>query len=104
MKASEADLNSSGAQRPSNIHSARKLVRLDADECDQTKLAAKLTRDTFRADTSIRFVEGSNDEFDVVAEYATALAFQREAIQHCQGVRGNRGAEPLDNITVVIVV
>jgi hypothetical protein len=77
---------------------------LNADKRDQASLAAKLARDAIRANAGVGFVESGDDEFGIVAEDAAALGLEREAVEDGEGVRRNRGAEPLDDVAVVVVM
>ena len=43
-------------------------------------------------------------DLDIVAEDAALFAVERQAVEHRQRIRRNRGAEPLDDVAVVVVV
>src|SRR5260370_33362867 len=52
----------------------------------------------------IALVKGRNDDFDIITEYAPLLTVERKAVKHRERIRGNGGAEPLDDVSVIIVV
>ena len=52
----------------------------------------------------IALVEGRNDDFDIVTEHAPLLAVERKAVKHRERIRGNGGAQPLDDVSIVVVV
>ena len=43
-------------------------------------------------------------EFDILPEDLVFSTFERQAIQNCERVRGNCGSQPLNHITVVVIV
>ena len=106
MKAADADLDAGRAQAARDIHSAWKLVGLHSDESHQAAAAGAgdLPRNALRLDARIRLVDGGDVDDDVVTEYAPLLAVQSQTIQHCQRIGRNRGAEPLNDVSVVVVV
>src|SRR5258708_24650214 len=58
----------------------------------------------FWADACVRLVEGVDFEFDIITEDLVFGAFERQTVQNCERVRGNRGSQPLNHITVVVIV
>src|SRR5580704_4257731 len=104
MKPTNADLNSRRAQRPRNIHRPRKLIRLHANQRDQSRLFAKFARNAIRPDMRISFVQRLDDDVDVIPQHAPLLAVERKAIDHRQRVRRNRRPQPLDDVAVIVVV
>src|SRR5260370_21289334 len=52
----------------------------------------------------IALLKSRNDDFDIITEYAPLLAVERKAVKHRERIRGNGGAEPLDDVSVIVVV
>jgi hypothetical protein len=67
-------------------------------------LAGQLARETLDADAGVVLVHGLDVDVDVVAEDAPLAAVEGEAMHDGERVRWNGGAEPLDDVAVVVVV
>ena len=106
MKPADRDLHSGRAQAASDIHGARKLVGLHSHQGHHAAAAAAgdLPRNALGADARIGLIESRNVDGDVIAQYAAFVAVQGEAIQHRQSIGGDAGAEPLDDVSLVVVV
>jgi hypothetical protein len=106
VKTADADLHAGRAQAACDIHGAWILVGLHSHQGHQAAAAAAgdLPRNALRFDARIRLVEGGDVDDDVVAEHAALVAVQSQAIQHRQSIGRNRGAEPLNDVSVVVVV
>jgi len=88
------------------IDSAWKLVGLHADKTDQ-RLATRLadfSDNPVRLDPPVGFVIGMQADFDIGSKHVPAACVLRQGVQACQRVGGNGRAEPLDRISIVIVV
>src|SRR5205814_9421383 len=100
-----ADLKAARAQWPRDVERARKLIRLHADEHDHSRAGLlDHARQLFRTDACVGFVERVNGQIDVIAENATLRAIARETLERRERVRWNRGAQPLDDVAVVVVM
>ena len=53
---------------------------------------------------SVGFVEGADFDFDLLAQHAALSAIERQAVQHGQRIGRNGGAEPLDDVAVIVVM
>ena len=104
MEAADRDLHAELAKRPRDVHRARILVRLHADDADQAAIAADDARDAFGPDAGVGLVEGGDVDLDIVAEHAALAAIQRQPVQNRQRVGRNRRTPPLDDIAVVVVM
>ncbi len=105
VEAADADLKALIAQRTRNIERTRKLVGLHADQHHHA--VARGTDhggETAGADSRVGLVERMDLEFDVGAEHAAFGAILGDAIQRSQRIRRDRRAQPLDDVTVIIVV
>src|SRR5512144_717579 len=106
MKSADADLNARQAQRARDVHRPRKLVRLDADEADQpaTAVVAYLPDDLARIDPRVGFVIGAQAELDIVAQNLAGGRVRRKSVERRQGIGRHDRTEPLDDVTVVVIV
>src|ERR1019366_3919281 len=106
VKTADADLHPSRAQAARDIHGARILVALHSHERDHATAAAPRDppRNTLRMDARIGLVDGGDVDDDVVAEDAALVAVQSQAIQHRQSIGRNRRAQPLNDVSVIVVV
>ncbi len=104
VKAAEAHLNSSGAQRAGDVQRARKLVGLHADQHHQAALAGQRARDAPRTDARVVLIHGLDVDLNLRPEHAARAAVEREAVHHRQRVRRHGGAEPLDDVAIVVIV
>ena len=106
MKAADADLDARRAQRARDVHRPRKLVRLDADEADQpaTAVVAYLPDDLARIDPRVGFVIGAQAELDIVAQNLAGGRVRRKSVERRQGIGRHDRTEPLDDVTVVVIV
>jgi hypothetical protein len=78
----------------------------DADKTDQ-RLATRLadfSDNPVRLDPPVGFVIGMQADFDIGSKHVPAACVLRQGVQACQRVGGNGRAEPLDRISIVIVV
>jgi hypothetical protein len=63
-----------------------------------------LPGNSIRADVGIALIEGGDDHVDILAQHGALFAVERQAVQHRQRIRGNGGAELLDDVAVIVVV
>ena len=105
VEAADGDLDAARAQRTGDVERARELVRLHADQHDHPA-AGRLDhpRQRFRPHALIGLIVGVNLHLHVVAEDLALVAVARQAVKRGEGVRGNGGAVPLDDVAVVVVV
>ena len=105
METADADLHAELAQPPRDIHRTRILVRLYADESDHARIGARdEARNALGPDTRVGLVIGRDDDIDIVAEHAALGAIDGEAVKRRQRVGRDRRAQPLDDVTVVVVM
>ncbi len=106
VKPADADRDPGGDQRPGDVDGARKLVGLYADEPYQTPPArcADLPNDRSGSDSRVGLVLDRDPDLDIRAEHPALGAVEREAVQRRQRVRRNRRSNPLDDITLIIVM
>ena len=60
--------------------------------------------DALRSDARVRLVDCDDVDVDRFAEDAASPAIERESVQHGQGIRRNRRAEPLNDVAIVVVM
>ena len=106
MKAADANRNACGAERPRNVNGARKLIGLNADQADEcaTAAGADLPNDLLGTNSRIRFIPRGNLDLDVIAQRATFRTVERQSVDRRKRVGRDRGARPLDDIALVIIV
>src|SRR6185437_3882780 len=85
---------------------ARELVALDPDQEDEPDIVvpAKPLDDLGRPDARADLVGGVDVDLDIVAEHAALPGILEQAVDGGERVRRNEGAEPLDDVAVVVVV
>jgi len=88
------------------IDGARKLIGLHAYERDHGPSARPFDFANYaiRPDTPIGFVVGVQTQLDVGTEHRTPLSIFRQTVQASERIGRNCRADPLDRITVVIIV
>ena len=106
MKPTDGYLHAPGAKSPRQIDGARKLIGLDADQANQAAPAAggDLTGDSLRANSRVGLVYDRNLDFDIGAEDSSVPAVFRQSVHHGERIGGDRGAEPLNDISIVVVM
>ena len=106
VKAADAHGNAGRPEGPGYINGARKLVGLDADQGNQAFAVAGLdfANDALRLDTGVDFVERRDPDVHMFAQNAPLGAIKGDSVKHPQGVRRDIGANPLDDVAVVIVM
>ena len=89
-----------------DIHRSGKLVALDPDQGDQRPSAGTLdvSHDTAWPDAAVGLVDDFDPDLGVFAEDLAGSAVLGDAIQAGQGVRRNRGPQPLNRIAIIVVV
>src|SRR5579862_3387262 len=85
---------------------ARILVRLHADQADETEIAvgAHLGNDALDAHPRIGLVDGDDVDIDVGPEHLALRAIVDQSVDGGQRIRRHRRAEPADDIAVVVVM
>src|SRR5882672_11263480 len=105
MKASDRDYDAALAQPGGDVERARKLIRLHADQHHHAGVSAFYQRGYVPgANARVRLVKSVDFEFDIITEDLMFSAFERQTIQHGEGVRRNRGSQPLNHVTFVVIV
>src|SRR5579864_672588 len=109
VESADGDLDVRGAQLAGKIEGAGILIRLDADQGDQRSGAFffKLSQsagDFIHAKAGVGFITGGDVDFDVVAQQAARFRIQGEAVHDGEGIRGDGGAKPLNQVAIVVVV
>ena len=105
VEAADADRNARRAQGTRDVHDARKLVRLHADETDEPPSArlGDLVGDAVGPDAGIGLVNGK--DLDVhVGERPGFDGGVRDAVKAGERVGRQGRPEPLDDVAVVVVV
>ena len=94
------------AQRPRDVERARKLVRLHADQPHHAEaaMAAQQRDDVLDLHPRVGLVDGGDVDRDLGAEDLALRRIRRERVDAGERVRGDRGAHPLDDVAVVVVV
>ena len=100
----DANLNTSGTQRPRDVHGTRILIRLHSHQDDQCLLSAQLPGDHTWPHARIGLIDQSDLNVGVRRRHPAGLAVKRQPVHHRQGVRRNCRAEPLNRISVVVVM
>ena len=106
MESTDADRQADVEKRLGQIDRARKLVRLHADQPDQTApaLAADHVDDLLRLHPAVGFVERVQADIDARSQHLAALGVLGQGIETRERVGGDRRAQPLDRIAVVVVM
>jgi hypothetical protein len=105
MEPADHDRQSGGAELPREIERTRVLVRLHADQPDETSAGrADLRDDGFDADDGVALVERIDLDIDVGPEHALCRAVREQAVNAREAVGGNGRAPPLDDVAVGVVM
>ena len=106
MKPADRDLHAAGPKSLRQIGGVRKLIRLDADQTDQPPPAAggDLAGDPVRANSRVGFVDDRDVDLDIGAEDTPVPAVFGQSLHHGERIGRNRGAEPLNDIAVVVIM
>ena len=88
-----------------DVEGARKLVRLDADQHHKALIGRlDLPGDLVRADAGVGLVNGDNVEVDIGTKDLPLAAIPREPVKARQRIGRDWGAEPLDDVAIIIIV
>src|SRR5262249_2196237 len=105
VKAADADGNVFLAERHSQIHSPRKLVRLHTDQNHERLITGfDRLRVLSRPYPLIGRVKGGDDQGGTGAEHVALPAILCNTVEARGGVGGNRRSKPLDWVAVVAVM
>ena len=106
VKAADHHLYARGQQRAGNVERAGELVRLHADQPDQSDpaMAGDAPGDRLRPHPGVGLVDGQHVDGEVGAEHVPRGGAQRQAIDGGERVRRHGRAEPLHDIAVGIVM
>src|SRR5688572_21334520 len=106
MEAADNDWDAGGTKWPGDVHGTRKLVRLHANKPDHAEaaVARHLRDDALRIDARVGLVDRRDVERDVGPEQLPLGGIDREAVDSRERVRGHSGAQPLNDVTVVVVM
>src|SRR5580704_8101685 len=106
MKPADADRQAGGTERLRQIDGARELVGLDPDEAYQGTTAGlpDAADDPLGPHAPDGLVIGLDADLDLVAKHMPAPGVLGETAQTGERIRRDRRPEPLDRITVVVVM
>src|SRR5262249_48592443 len=106
VKAADNHSDARLAKLPRQVQRARKLVALHPGQQHQPAPAAGFdpADDTAHGDYGMGLVVAVDDEFHAQAQHLALLHVQDKGVQACKRVGGNEGPDPLDDITVVVVM
>jgi hypothetical protein len=106
MEAADHHVDAGLAQRPRDVERAGELVRLHADQADHAEAAVLRHEgdDSVGAHARIGLVHRRDVDGDVGAEHAALRRVGGEAVDGGERVRWNRGAHPLDDVAVGVVM
>ena len=104
VEAADGDRHALLAKLAADIERARKLIRLHADQRDHSAVGEDALRNRGKIDDGVALVVDLELDIDVGAENVRFGAFQQQAIDAGQAVRGDGRAAPLDDIAVVVVM
>src|SRR3989338_8776416 len=106
MKPPDAHLHALGAELTSQIHPPRVLIALDADQRPQAPTIRWPDQldNPLDPDARVGLIKGVEPNVHIAAEHVATSALEGEAIQDGEGVGGNRGANPLDDVAIVIIM
>ena len=105
VETADANRNVLVEEGPRQIDGARKLIGLNAHECDQRLVSGPDRFEDFgRRDTLIGFVEGGDDDVCGSAEHLALAAILGDAVEAGKRVRGNRRQQPLNRVAIVVVM
>ena len=94
------------AELARDVHGARKLVRLHADQAHQPEIAvvAEPPDQLVEGDQRVHLVVGVQHQFDLVPEHVPLRQVERQAVDGGERVRRDPGLPPLDHVAVVVIV
>ncbi len=106
MEAADRDLDAGGAQLARDVHRARELVGLHADQTHEAihPVALEAADDTAQRQDLGRLVAHLDLDLRVGSERAAGACLFRQTVQRGQRVRRHAAAPPLDHVAVVVVV
>ncbi len=106
METTDTDGQLRLAKDAGQVHGTRKLVGLDTDQSDETAPAflLYLLNDAFGVDPPGGFIEGMQAQIDVWPQDFAAAGILGQPVQTSQGIGRQGRAQPLDGVTIVIVV
>ncbi len=106
MEAADGHRQSSGAEAPRQVQGAGVLVGLDPHQADQATPAVGLEApdDASHRDPGVGLVIGLDGNPDIRAQDPLLVGDAGQTVEGGQGVGGNPGLAPLDDITLVVIV
>ncbi len=106
VEAADTHREPGGSQGSCEVNGPWKLVGLNTDQRHQPLAPSRpdLPDDPLRSDPAIGLVERGGDDVNLVSEHPTVLAVEGKAVENRQRVRRDVRAEPLDHVSVVIVM
>ncbi len=105
MEPADHDRYSGGAELAREIERARILVRLHADQPDETAAGRSDLRDcALDVDDGVALVKRVDLDIDIGPEHALGGAPREQAVNAREAVGGNGGTPPLDDVAVGIVM
>ena len=105
VKPADRDLDAGFAKPGGQVHRARELVRLHADEADEPGIGAlDPPDDAPHRDDGVALVIGADLDRDVGAERAPLGQIRRDPVKTGERIRRDPRFPPLDHIAVVVVM
>ena len=106
METTHGNLDPGLAERSGDVEGARVLVRLDADESDQSEIAVapKTGEKRGYVDVGVRLVDHRDVDGDVRPKNLPLSAIRGNAVNGGERIRRNHRAPPADHISVVVVM
>ncbi len=105
MKAAHDDGKTVGAEPPGEVEGPRILVRLHADQADHAGAGgADALGDAGDIDDRVALVADLDFDVDVRSEHVVLRALHDQSVNARQTVRGNQRTQPLDDVTVAVVM
>src|SRR5215207_4799508 len=106
MEAADDDREAGGTKWPGDVHGTRKLVRLHANKPDHAEaaVARQLRDDSLQIDARVGLVDRRDVDGDVGPEHLPLRGINREAVNGRERVRWHSRAQPLNDVTVVVVM
>ena len=104
VEAADRHRHAAVAELPGDVERAGELVRLHADQRDHAPVRLDAVGDPLDVEDRVALVIGLDNDLGILAENMRLGAFDQEAVDAGEAVRGNRRAAPLDDIAVVVVM
>ena len=104
MEAADGDCHAALAKLAANVERPRKLIRLNADQRDESAVGQNALGNARDVDDRVALVVGFDLDVGVGSEGALFGAFRQQSMDAGQAVRGNGRPPPLDDVAVIVVM